>query len=142
MEGELTGESPSRVVAAKRSSEFLGTFWLVLGGCGSAVVAGAFPNFGIGFAGVALAFGLTVLSGAYASGPISGGHFNPAVTLGLWAGGRFPARDIPAYVVAKWLARSSLRDCCSSGNRAVSVISAWTLRDRADLDRAIAERSR
>jgi aquaporin Z len=82
-------------------SEFLGTFWLVLGGCGSAVLAGAFPNFGIGFAGVALAFGLTVLTGAYAFGTISGGHFNPAVTIGLWAGGRFPARDIPAYVIAQ-----------------------------------------
>src|SRR5437762_10397057 len=83
------------------SAEFLGTFWLVLGGCGSAVLAAAFPNLGIGFAGVALAFGLTVLTGAYAFGPISGGHFNPAVTIGLWAGGRFPARDIPAYVIAQ-----------------------------------------
>src|SRR5438876_4069326 len=85
----------------KLLSEFLGTFWLVLGGCGSAVLAAAFPNLGIGFAGVALAFGLTVLTGAYAFGPISGGHFNPAVTIGLWAGGRFPARDIPAYVIAQ-----------------------------------------
>src|SRR4051812_25200476 len=67
--------------------EFLGTFWLVLGGCGSAVLAGAFPNFGIGFVGVSLAFGLTVVTGAYAFGPISGGHFNPAVSIGLWAGG-------------------------------------------------------
>jgi aquaporin Z len=88
-------------VLPKLTSEFLGTFWLVLGGCGSAVLAGAFPTFGIGFAGVSLAFGLTVLTGAYALGPISGGHFNPAVTVGLWAGGRFPARDIPAYVVAQ-----------------------------------------
>jgi len=85
----------------KLLSEFLGTFWLVLGGCGSAVLAAAFPNLGIGFAGVALAFGLTVLTGAYAFGPISGGHFNPAVTIGLWAAGRFPARDIPAYVIAQ-----------------------------------------
>ena len=85
----------------KLVSEFLGTFWLVLGGCGSAVLAGAFPNFGIGFAGVSLAFGLTVVTGAYALGPISGGHFNPAVTVGLWAGGRFPARDIPAYVITQ-----------------------------------------
>jgi len=85
----------------KLSAEFLGTFWLVLGGCGSAVLAGAFPALGIGFAGVSLAFGLTVLTGAYALGPISGGHFNPAVTIGLWAGGRFPGRDIPAYVVAQ-----------------------------------------
>jgi aquaporin Z len=85
----------------KLLSEFLGTFWLVLGGCGSAILAGAFPDLGIGFAGVSLAFGLTVLTGAYALGPISGGHFNPAVTAGLWAGGRFPARDIPAYVAAQ-----------------------------------------
>src|SRR3954470_20555166 len=81
--------------------EFLGTFWLVLGGCGSAVLAAAFPNFGIGFVGVSLAFGLTVLTGAYAFGPVSGGHFNPAVSIGLWAGGRFPARDLPAYIVAQ-----------------------------------------
>src|SRR5437867_4718635 len=81
--------------------EFLGTFWLVFAGCGSAVLAAAFPNLGIGFAGVSLAFGLTVLTGAYAFGPISGGHFNPAVTIGLWAAGRFPARDIPAYVIAQ-----------------------------------------
>lgn len=83
------------------AAEFLGTFWLVFGGCGSAVLAAAFPGLGIGFAGVALAFGLTVLTMAYAVGHISGGHFNPAVTFGLWAGGRFPAKDIPAYVVAQ-----------------------------------------
>jgi len=88
-------------MGAKLSSEFLGTFWLVLAGCGSAVLAGAFPVFGIGFVGVSLAFGLSVLTAAYALGPISGGHFNPAVTIGLWAGGRFPARDIPAYVVVQ-----------------------------------------
>jgi aquaporin Z len=85
----------------KLSSEFLGTFWLVLGGCGSAVLAAAFPTLGIGFTGVSLAFGLTVVTGAYALGPISGGHFNPAVTIGLWAGGRFPARDILGYVLAQ-----------------------------------------
>jgi aquaporin Z len=85
----------------KLLSEFLGTFWLVLGGCGSAVLAAAFPSLGIGFVGVSLAFGLTVLTGAYTFGPISGGHFNPAVTFGLWAGGRFPARDIPGYVIAQ-----------------------------------------
>jgi aquaporin Z len=85
----------------KLVSEFLGTFWLVLGGCGSAVLAGAFPNYGIGFAGVSLAFGLTVLTGAYALGPISGGHFNPAVSVGLWAGGRFPARDLVPYIIAQ-----------------------------------------
>jgi aquaporin Z len=84
-------------------AEFIGTFWLVLGGCGSAVLAAAFPGVGIGLAGVSLAFGLTVLTGAYALGPISGGHFNPAVTVGLWAGGRFPARDIVPYVVVQVL---------------------------------------
>ena len=82
-------------------SEFLGTFWLVLGGCGAAVLAAAFPNLGIGFVGVALAFGLTVLTGAYALGPISGGHFNPAVSIGLWAGGRFDSRRLPPYIGAQ-----------------------------------------
>jgi len=81
--------------------EFLGTFWLVLGGCGAAVLAAGFPGLGIGFTGVALAFGLTVLTGAYAFGPISGGHFNPAVTFGLWAGGRFPSRHVLGYVAAQ-----------------------------------------
>jgi aquaporin Z len=88
-------------VFPKLSSEFLGTFWLVFAGCGSAVIAGAFPLVGIGFAGVAFAFGLAVLSGAYALGPISGGHFNPAVTIGLWAAGRFPVRDIPSYILVQ-----------------------------------------
>ena len=86
---------------AKLAAEFLGTFWLVLGGCGSAVLAAAFPGLGIGFTGVSLAFGLTVLTAAYALGPVSGGHFNPAVSIGLWAGGRFPARDLPSYIVAQ-----------------------------------------
>jgi aquaporin Z len=85
------------------SAEFLGTLWLVLGGCGSAVLAAAFPTLGIGFAGVSLAFGLTVLTGAYALGHISGGHFNPAVTLGLWAGKRFDGKDILPYIVAQVL---------------------------------------
>ncbi|WP_038213130.1 aquaporin Z [Xenophilus azovorans] len=80
------------------AAEFVGTFWLVLGGCGSAVLAAGFPELGIGFAGVALAFGLTVLTGAYALGPVSGGHFNPAVTLGLVVAGRFPAARAPGYV--------------------------------------------
>jgi aquaporin Z len=81
--------------------EFLGTFWLVLGGCGAAVLAAAFPNLGIGFAGVAMAFGLTVLTGAYAFGPISGAHFNPAVSIGLWAGGRFPRSSLSSYILAQ-----------------------------------------
>lgn len=86
---------------AKLTAEFVGTFWLVLGGCGSAVLAAAFPDLGIGLAGVALAFGLTVLTAAYSLGPISGGHFNPAVTVGLWAGGRFPASQVVSYIVAQ-----------------------------------------
>ncbi len=86
---------------AKLLAEGLGTFWLVLGGCGSAVLAAAFPDVGIGLHGVSLAFGLTVLTGAYALGPISGGHFNPAVTFGLWAGGRFPGVGVAPYVAAQ-----------------------------------------
>ncbi|PVZ78624.1 aquaporin Z [Serratia sp. S1B] len=82
-------------------AEFFGTFWLVFGGCGSAVLDAAFPELGIGFAGVALAFGLTVVTMAYAVGHISGGHFNPAVTIGLLAGGRFPAKDVVPYVIAQ-----------------------------------------
>ena len=82
-------------------AEFLGTFWLVFGGCGSAVLAAAYPELGIGFVGVSLAFGLTVLTMAYAVGGISGGHFNPAVTVGLLAAGRFEARDLVPYVVAQ-----------------------------------------
>lgn len=81
----------------------MGTFWLVLGGCGSAVLAAAFPNVGIGLLGVALAFGLTVLTMAYAIGHISGCHLNPAVTIGLWAGGRFPASGVLPYMVAQVL---------------------------------------
>jgi aquaporin Z len=82
-------------------AEFIGTFWLVFGGCGSAVLAAGFPELGIGFVGVSLAFGLTVLTMAYAVGHISGGHFNPAVTVGLWAGGRFSATDIVPYWIAQ-----------------------------------------
>jgi aquaporin Z len=84
-------------------AEFFGTFWLVLGGCGSAVLAAAFPDLGIGFVGVALAFGLTVLTMAYAIGHISGCHLNPAVSIGLWAGGRFPATQLLPYIVAQVL---------------------------------------
>ncbi|MEL5308748.1 aquaporin Z [Serratia nevei] len=82
-------------------AEFFGTFWLVFGGCGSAVLAAAFPQLGIGFLGVALAFGLTVVTMAYAVGHISGGHFNPAITVGLFAGGRFAAKDVIPYVIAQ-----------------------------------------
>jgi aquaporin Z len=88
-------------MASKWLAELIGTFWLVLGGCGSAVLAAAYPTLGIGFTGVSLAFGLTVLTGAYALGPISGGHFNPAVSIGLWAGGRFAGRDLPGYIGAQ-----------------------------------------
>lgn len=85
----------------RATAEFIGTFWLVFGGCGSAVLAAAFPNLGIGFVGVALAFGLTVLTMAYAIGHISGCHLNPAVSVGLAVGKRFPASELPAYIVAQ-----------------------------------------
>lgn len=85
----------------KYAAELIGTFWLVLGGCGSAVLAAAFPELGIGLLGVSLAFGLTVLTMAYAIGHISGCHLNPAVTIGLWAGGRFPAKELAPYIVAQ-----------------------------------------
>lgn len=87
----------------KLIAEFIGTLWLVLGGCGSAVLAAAYPELGIGFVGVALAFGLTVLTMVYAIGHISGCHLNPAVTLGLWAGGRFDKKEIAPYIVAQLL---------------------------------------
>ncbi|MDP3837782.1 MAG: aquaporin Z, partial [Methylococcales bacterium] len=85
----------------KLAAEFIGTFWLVLGGCGSAVLAAAFPQLGIGFAGVSLAFGLTVLTMAFAIGHISGCHLNPAVSIGLWSGGRFPAAELGFYILAQ-----------------------------------------
>ncbi len=90
-------------LSKRLAAELLGTFWLVFGGCGSAVLAAAFPELGIGFAGVALAFGLTVLTMAYAIGHISGCHLNPAVSVGLVVGGRFPARDLVPYVIAQVL---------------------------------------
>ena len=108
----------------KLAAECFGTFWLVFGGCGSAVLAAGFPELGIGFAGVALAFGLTVLTMAFAVGHISGGHFNPAVTIGLWAGGRFPAKEVVGYVIAQVVggivAAALLRDSDGVKVRSVS----------------------
>jgi aquaporin Z len=88
-------------ITRRTAAEFFGTFWLTFGGCGAAVLAAGFPSLGIGFLGVALAFGLTVLTMAYAVGHISGGHFNPAVTVGLWAGGRCNSADVVPYVIAQ-----------------------------------------
>src|SRR3982074_2323562 len=88
-------------LSKKLGAEFIGTFWLVLGGCGSAVLAARFPEIGIGLVGVALAFGLTGLTMAYAVGHISGGHFNPAVTIGLFAGGRFETGNVLPYIIAQ-----------------------------------------
>ncbi|MBO7523103.1 MAG: aquaporin, partial [Bacteroidales bacterium] len=87
----------------KLVAEFIGTLWLVLGGCGSAVLAAAYPELGIGFVGVSIAFGLTVVTMAYAIGHISGCHLNPAVTIGLWMGGRFDSKDVFPYIVAQVL---------------------------------------
>ncbi len=100
------------------AAEFLGTFWLVMGGCGSAVLAAAFPELGIGFVGVSLAFGLTLLTMCYAIGHISGCHINPAVTFGLVAGGRFPAKDLVPYVIAQVIgaiAAGAVLYCIASG---------------------------
>jgi aquaporin Z len=95
----------------KLFAEFFGTFWLVFGGCGSAVFAAGVPNIGIGLAGVSLAFGLTVLTMAYAVGHISGGHFNPAVSFGLWAGGRFDAKDLAPYIISQCLGAVGATGC-------------------------------
>jgi len=106
-------------------AEFIGTFWLVLGGCGSAVLAAAFPSLGIGFAGVALAFGLTVLTMAYAIGHISGCHLNPAVSFGLWAGGRFSGGDLLPYVVAQvagGIAGAAVLACIASGKPGFDLV--------------------
>jgi len=108
----------------KYIAESFGTFWLVLGGCGSAVLAAAFPNVGIGLLGVSLAFGLTVLTMAYAIGHISGCHLNPAVSIGLWAGGRFPARQLLPYIVAQVLGAlvaGGVLFVIASGNAAFDV---------------------
>src|SRR5262245_21007677 len=105
-------------------AEFLGTFWLVFGGCGSAVLAAAFPGLGIGFLGVALAFGLSVLTMAYAIGHISGCHVNPAVSIGLAVAGRFPTRELPAYIgaqVAGGILGAAVLYGVASGNAAFYV---------------------
>ena len=101
----------------KYGAEFFGTFWLVLGGCGSAVLAAAFPQVGIGLLGVSIAFGLTVLTMAYAIGHISGCHLNPAVSVGLWAGGRFPAKQLLPYIVAQVLGDGSALAFLGGSNR-------------------------
>jgi aquaporin Z len=105
-------------------AEAIGTFWLVLGGCGSAVLAAGVPNVGIGYLGVSLAFGLTVLTGAYALGPISGGHFNPAVTIGLYAGGRFPRKDVMPYISAQVIGGvlgAAILACIASGSPSFDI---------------------
>src|ERR1700690_2757775 len=108
----------------RAAAEFFGTFWLVFGGCGSAVLAAAFPGLGIGFAGVALAFGLTVLTMAYAIGHISGCHLNPAISVGLVVGKRFPASELPMYVIAQLLgaiAGSGVLYAIASGKEGFSL---------------------
>lgn len=112
-------------IAKRLGAEFIGTFWLVLGGCGSAVLAAAFPSLGIGFAGVALAFGLTVLTMAFAIGHVSGCHLNPAVSFGLWAGGRFPGTDLAPYIVAQvagGIAGAAVLACIASGKPGFDLV--------------------
>ncbi len=112
-------------LAKPLGAEFFGTFWLVFGGCGSAIFAAGFPQLGIGFTGVAFAFGLTVVTMAYAVGPISGGHFNPAVTLGVWAGGRFPTERLLPYWVAQLLggiAAAAVLYVIASGKEGFDVV--------------------
>lgn len=108
----------------KMAAEFIGTLWLVLGGCGSAVIAAGFPDVGIGLLGVSFAFGLTVLTMAFAIGHISGCHLNPAVSFGLWAGGRFPAKDLAPYIVAQvagGIAGAGILFLIASGNADFSL---------------------
>lgn len=108
----------------KYAAEFFGTFWLVFGGCGSAIFAAGIPELGIGYAGVSLAFGLTVLTMAYAVGHISGGHFNPAVSFGLFAGGRFDAKELAPYIISQVLggiAAAGLLYLIASGNAAFAI---------------------
>ncbi|HVM81614.1 MAG TPA: aquaporin Z [Stellaceae bacterium] len=122
-------------MSKKLVAEFFGTFWLVFGGCGSAVLAAAFPNLGIGFAGVALAFGLTVVTMAYAVGHISGGHFNPAVTVGLFAGGRIPASSVIPYIVAQVIgaiAASAVLYVIASGKAGFSLSAGFAANGYAD----------
>jgi len=112
-------------ISKRLAAEFIGTFWLVLGGCGSAVLAAAFPSLGIGFAGVALAFGLTVLTMAYAIGHISGCHLNPAVSFGLWAGGRFSGGDLLPYIVAQvagGIAGAAVLACIATGKPGFDLV--------------------
>ncbi|AQS37677.1 MIP family channel protein [Shewanella psychrophila] len=112
-------------MSQKMAAEFIGTLWLVLGGCGSAVIAAAFPEVGIGLLGVSFAFGLTVLTMAFAIGHISGCHLNPAVSFGLWAGGRFPAKDLAPYIVAQvagGIAGAGILFLIASGNADFSLI--------------------
>jgi len=119
----------------KLFAEFLGTFWLVLGGCGSAVLAASFPSLGIGFMGVALAFGLTVLTMVYALGSISGAHFNPAVSIGLWVGGRFPGKQIPGYIAAQLLgamAGATVLYLIASGNDDFSLTAGFAANGYGD----------
>lgn len=122
-------------ITNKALAEFFGTFWLVLGGCGSAVIAAAFPGVGIGLLGVSLAFGLTVLTMAYAIGHISGCHLNPAVTLGLWAGGRFKASEILPYIAAQVLgaiAGAGVLYLIASGQAAFDIAGGFASNGYAD----------
>ena len=122
-------------MSKRAAAEFFGTFWLVFGGCGAAVLAAGFPAVGIGFAGVALAFGLTVLTMVYAVGHISGGHFNPAVSVGLVVGKRFPASDLPAYVIAQVLgaiAAAGVLYVIASGTVGFDIRNGFALNGYAD----------